>query len=224
MRKRPFRPKALPGGDPILIEAVSRHVERYVGPIDFVFHQTDSDFVHVDVHHVPPAEERPFHTLVTSGMAELPMSVPGLEDVHAFGELFLTLPPDWRLTPEALADERWSWPVRTLRELARYPHEEETLLGCGDTIQNGAPSIPFASSVNFRGALLVDPVSLGLGFARLALGDRSIRFHQVILLYAEELEFAREYTPDALVARFAQYQMSDVVDPGRLNVCDLMIH
>jgi hypothetical protein len=211
-------------GDPVLIDGVSRHVERYVGPIDFVFHETDSGIVHVDVHHVPPDEGRPFHTLVTTGMAELPMNVPGIPGVEVCGELFVLLPPEWRVSPEPLLATRWSWPVRCLRELARYPHEEGALLDWGDTVQNGASPTAYDESVPFCGALLAYPVSLGMGFAKLRLGAKHIRFLQLYPLYSEELRFAREHTSDALVARFAQYQLSDMVEPGRPNVCDLRVH
>src|SRR5512145_2313969 len=78
-----------PEGDVPVIEAVVRHIERHVGPIDFVLHEKRSHLVHIDIHHVPPAPGRRFHTLLTSGMSARAMTVPaGAEDV-AYAELFL---------------------------------------------------------------------------------------------------------------------------------------
>ena len=134
-------------GDPALIEGVSCHVERFVGPIDFVFHETDSEIVHVDVHHVPPAEERPFHTLVTSGMAELPMSVPGIPEAREYGELFLLLPPEWRLSPDNLGEGKWSWPVHSLRELARRVLGEVAVDEELDRLRYGAVRVRLAPLV-----------------------------------------------------------------------------
>jgi hypothetical protein len=205
-----------PEGDLRVIEAVVGHVERHIGPIDFVFHERRSHLVHIDVHHVPPGGGRPFHTLVTSGMSQRPMTVPpGSEDL-AHAELFLVLPPDWNVPAV--------WPIDLLRQLARYPHEWETWLGCGHTVQNGVPPSPFLPDVSFCASLLTHPVSLGSDLGRRRLEDRSIHFLQVVPLFFEEIRFALRHGADALLARFAQYQLSDVVDPRRRNTCRFDVH
>lgn len=209
-------------GDLRLIEAVSRHVERHVGPIDLVFHETDSRLVHVDVHHVPPAEGRPYHTLVTSGMSQRAMTVPPGAARYRHAELFTLLPRHWRV--DLLEDGRWSWPVRELRDLARHPHQQSTWLGCGHTVQNGRPAAPYDGSTRFCATILTHPVSLAGDFARLRYADRRILLYQVIPIYEEELRFAIEHTSNALLARFAQYEASDVIDTARPNVCSLKLH
>lgn len=211
-------------GDPELIEAVSRHTERHIGPVDFMLHEGDSSFVHIDIHHVPPSEDRAFHTLVTSGMSEREMAAPRGCEGSEHAELFMLLPPEWKLGTKARRDERWFWPIRTLQSLARFPHEMETWFAIGHTIQHCDPPEPYGPGVRFCGSLLTHPVSAGTGFSRLQRGERGVFFYQVIPLYEEELRFAHEHGSDALVARFAQYRMSDVVDPRRLNVCDVTIH
>ena len=50
--------------------------------IGVVFHEIVSDVVHIDLLHVPPRRERPFHTLVTCGMSVRPMNVP--QDAEEF--------------------------------------------------------------------------------------------------------------------------------------------
>ena len=219
-RREPFfRPRNHAQGDIKIIEAVTRHVERHIGPIDFVLHESRSHLVHIDVHHVPPDDDRPFHTLVTSGMSQRAMTVPaGAEDL-AYGELFLLLPPEW--------DVSIAWPIWLLRELARYPHEWGTWLGCGHTIQNAqdkSPAVPYGSDVPFRATLLTHPVTLGAELAERKLPGRSIHFYQLIPLYHEEIRFALQHGTDALLARFAQYQTSDIVDPGRRNTCRFDVH
>ena len=51
-------------------------VQRHLGPIDKVWHEILSDTVHLDVHHLPPSPGRNYHTLVTTGMSDLPMNAP----------------------------------------------------------------------------------------------------------------------------------------------------
>jgi hypothetical protein len=203
-------------GDIHLIEAVTRHVESHVGPIDFVLHESRSHLVHIDVHHVPPAEGRPFHTLVTSGMSQRAMSVPPDAGETSYAELFALLPAQWNMSTP--------WPVQLLRELARYPHEWETWLGCGHTVQNGTPADPYGVGVPFCATLLTHPVSLPMEVAQLTHSRRSIHLYQIVTLYREELRFALQHGTDALLARFAQYQVSDLVDPERRNTCRLDVH
>ncbi|RYG93976.1 MAG: suppressor of fused domain protein, partial [Alphaproteobacteria bacterium] len=40
------------------IEAISAHIEKYVGKIDMVYHEIVSDLVHLDIHMVYPTPER----------------------------------------------------------------------------------------------------------------------------------------------------------------------
>ena len=214
--ERPLQAPGHPEGDLRVIEAVVRHIERHVGPIDFVFHERRSHLVHIDVHHVAPDGGRPFHTLVTSGMSQRAMTVPSGSEDLAHGELFLVLPPDW--------DASVVWPIDLLRQLARYPHEWETWLGCGHTVSNGEPPDQFLPDIPFCASLITHPVSLGAELARRRLRDRSIHFYQVIPVYLEEIRFALRHGADALLARFAQYQMSDVVDPRRRNACRFDVH
>ena len=58
------------------IEEISAHIETHIGKVSIVLHEMLSDTVHIDVHHVKPTRERPYHTLITSGMSDLAMNVP----------------------------------------------------------------------------------------------------------------------------------------------------
>lgn len=51
-------------------------------------------------------------------------------------ELAIALPPDWKLDEESMTDERWYWPVRLLKVLARLPITSNTWLGWGHTMDN----------------------------------------------------------------------------------------
>lgn len=62
-----------------------------------VFHEIISDKVHIDIHVVAPSKKFPWYTLVTSGMSDVPMRAPEQYPDLAFAELFLCLPPDWKM-------------------------------------------------------------------------------------------------------------------------------
>jgi hypothetical protein len=103
-------------------ERITAHLRRRLGAKGWVFHEIVSDLVHIDVHVVPPSRRHPYHVLVTSGMSALPMTVPDtFEDPASFrfAELSMLLPPDWKLDEASLSDERFYWPIRLLKSLAR---------------------------------------------------------------------------------------------------------
>jgi predicted Zn finger-like uncharacterized protein len=216
-RQKEFTPVA---GDANSIEAISNHIEAHLGPVAGVFHEIVSDLVHIDVHLVGPTPERPFHTLVTSGMSDLPMTVPeGAEDFR-FAELLICLPEEWPLTQEAFEDEQHYWPVRLLKTLARLPHEYDTWLGWGHTVPNGDPARPFAPGTDLCCGLLLQPLLIPDDFVELTMPDgRVVHFLALVPLYREEMEFKLKHGTEALLERFEAAEVCELLDVHRPNVC-----
>ena len=206
-------------GDPELVEAVSDHLESSFGAEPTVFHEVISDLVHVDVHLVPPGGERIWTTLVTTGLAEKPMTVPeGLEE-HRFAELVLALPEGWPLDEASFEDERNYWPIRLLKMLARLPHEFETFLWFGHTIPNGDPPEPYAPNTELCCACILPPVLAPDGFEKLELPDgRSLSFFAVVPLHEDEMNFKLKKGNDALVDRLDEAGVTELLDPSRPSV------
>lgn len=200
-------------GDSDLIEAISDHVERHVGPFDRVLHELVSPYAHLDVLHVPPSDERPRHTLVTCGMSARPMKAP--EPELAYAELTLALPPDWRMDEAAWDDERHYWPIRLLKFLGRLPHEYDTWLGWGHTIPNDDPPRPYAPGTRLCGALMAQPLLLPDEFATLERPAGPINFYGVIALHQEEMDRKLEAGVEALFDPFDAAGVSELVQPDR---------
>jgi hypothetical protein len=207
------------GGDPDLINAVTAHIEKHLGPVEQVFHEIVSPTVHVDIYWVAPSRSLPYHTLVTSGMSERPMSVPADMDEWAFAELMVTLPASWPLTMEAWEEEKNYWPLRWLKTLARFPHEHGSWLGDGHTVPNGDPPERFAPSTRLCGMMLVPPVSYPERFSALEVSPgRTIHFWSLMPLYGEEMELKLKEGIDALLERLDAEGIKEVIDPARKNV------
>ena len=123
------------------MSAIEEHINRTFGEFDYVFHELVSPDIHVDICMVPPAEERNYCTLVTMGMGAHLMNVP--EELSDYrlerAELAIALPPEWKLDKESMNDERWYWPVRLLKDMARLPILSDTWLGWGHTMDNQKP-------------------------------------------------------------------------------------
>lgn len=83
------------------LDAVEKHISRHLGEPATVFHELVSTTVHIDVHFVRSSPERPWISLVTSGMSDIPMTTPAGAEEFRFAELMIRLPADWKLGDEA---------------------------------------------------------------------------------------------------------------------------
>lgn len=207
-------------GDENLIEQLSNHIEAHLGPIKMVYHELISPYVHVDVHHVAPTPERPWHVLVTTGMSAKPMATPAeVPDDWRHAELLVSLPADWEISEAAFKDERHYWPIRLLKQLARLPHQYETWLGFGHSIPNGHPAVPYARDTMLSGTLVIPPLTLPEEFHRFAWPNGTIvRFWSLLPVYAEEMDLKLRKGTEVLLEHVEQAGISDIIDRARPNV------
>lgn len=205
-------------GDSDAIEAISQHIETHLGKIETVYHELVSDHVHVDVHTIEPTEDRDFYTLVTSGMSDRPMNVPRGAEAFRYAELMLALPPTWLLGEKHFKNDDNYWPIRLLKQLARFPHQYDTWLGPGHTIPNDDPPQPYASNTKLCCAILLYGVTTPDAFNKLEISpEKTIRFYAVIPLYQEEMELKLRSGTEALFPLFDEHGVSELVDLRRRN-------
>ena len=197
------------------MEAVEGHIQQYFGKVENVFHELVSPDIHVDICMVPPTEERDYYTLVTMGMGAHRMNVP--EELAEYklerAELAIALPADWKLDQESMKDEKWYWPIRLLKSLARLPINCDSWLGHGHTVENREP---FADNTKLCTATLIGPQDTEDGSEVCTLpGGEEVNFYQVIPLYEDELDYKLEHDVDALLNKMRG--ISFVVNPTRQN-------
>ena len=181
------------------MEVIEGHIQQYFGNFETVFHELSSPDIHVDICVVPPSEERDYYTLVTMGMGAHRMNVP--EELAEYklerAELAIALPKDWKLKQEDMKDDRWYWPIRLLKSLARLPIASDTWLGFGHTMDN---EDDFAKDTKLCAAILTGPQDTEDGSEVCILpSGEEVNFYQVIPLYREELEYKLAHDADALL-------------------------
>ena len=195
------------------------HIEKHLGRIARVFQESAPDAVRLDVQHVEPTAEFPCHRLITCGMSDLPMFFP--EDISSRYdlELMITLPGDWRVDEESLEDEKWNWPVRLMKELARFPNKYNSWLCMGHTIPNSDPPEPYTSDSRLCCALLLPPVRSAQEFYTLEIPpDRKILFLAVVPIYEDEMNYKLEKGLAPLLEKFDQAGLDELIDPKRASV------
>jgi hypothetical protein len=200
------------------LRALDAHITKWWGEPE-VFHEIASDYVHIDLYIVPAASDRPYQSVITTGMSDRPMTVPDDAQDCRYAELVLALPPDWPITQEQLSDERAWWPFRHLKQTARFPHVYETFLWYGHTVANEDPPQPYAPGVPFCAAILSFPVLCPQEAWRLKVrDDKEVTFLAFLPIYDSELHFAWERGSDALFERLDDADVCELVQPSRPSV------
>ncbi len=110
-----------------LMQARESHYSKYFGPLsEPVMHSMDAKVPHIDIYQFRPTAERPFWTLITGGMSDLPQ--PGVPDI---------LPPRAEIMLYASAPAKWMFSV--LKGLAAMPFDDDTFLHWCHSVPNGMP-------------------------------------------------------------------------------------
>lgn len=178
------------------MRVVEKHIGKYYGKFENVFHELFSPDIHVDICVIPPDKNRKYYLLVTMGMGAHKMNVP--EKLAEYNleraELMIALPPDWKV---AESDECWYWPIRLLKNIARLPITANTWLGWGHTIDNQEP---YADNTSLCGSVLLYPEAGKADGNVLTLPNgEDVNFYQVIPLYREEMEYKVANNTEALL-------------------------
>lgn len=199
----------------------SKDADQYLGEAESVFHEPLSDKVHIDVHVVRPTPNRNYYTLYTTGMSALPMNTPEDAEDYAYAELMICLPPDWPLFEEKLEVSDHYWPIRWLKTMARLPHDYDTWLSWGHTVPNGDPAIPFSGNTDMCAFIVLPPLETDEDFLTLDMEDgQTVHFYAILPIYLDELEHKLEYGLDALLDRFEEHHVNEILDLTRVNTCE----
>lgn len=196
-------------GDPQLTAAIEAHIAEHYGPESVVWHhpmaELDGSPIHLRI--VQPTAERPALTVITVGMSERPMRA---GDRELSSELVIVLPPEWRFEqPSDL------WPLLALDQLANFPHEYDTLLGPGHTIQNPFPWSP----TGLIGALFAEQCLAPSEAAETLVHEgRDIHFNAVYFLYEDEMQLKLDKGAEHLWDLLSDAHVTEAVNPDRPSV------
>jgi hypothetical protein len=220
----PYAP-GMPEESP-LTTAVIEHFQ-ILGPSKLLSSESIVDQVELAVHAIEPTPDRPCYTLFTTGMSEREMRMPPeLEDPSEWNraELMVCLPQGWfgdGDLGEILAaepPESMFWPIRLLKNLAQFPHENASWLAYGQTFPNGDPPQGYADDTALAGCLILWPLTTPQDFRHCQIpGGPKLQIYSLVPLFAEELELELEEA-EGLLGLFDQHQVSEVLNPDRPNV------
>lgn len=171
------------------------------------------------VHRIRPSADRPWTTLYTEGMSDRPL--PSSDDERI--ELIVCCPVGWFEDDQGgpvqtTRRDPGDWLIELVEWIMELPWRLDQPIGLGSLLLNGEPPVPWADPTTSCG-VVVSAVKTLPDHARQVLGDGPpIQLLGLILLYADELDYADEHGVDALLARLDEHGIDERVDLDRRSV------
>lgn len=204
-----------------LVRAIHDHLDVFVeGEELIVFHQSDDGFPHIDIYWIKSNPEyRPFSILLTGGLSTNPMNIPEATEFDKYLEVAMLLPNDWPLGELGNNQIENDWPIQQLRSIAMTPYASDTWVGIGHTFGRGSDLNDLYPGTPFNSTMLCESIMLPEKFLEFEVDDHMVRILTAVPLYPEELEFKLNNDSHALLAKFEEFEISEIVSKSRPNTC-----
>lgn len=151
-------------------------------------------------------KQKNYQLIFTEGLANFPQPVDEVNKSLQKIELYFCLPDYWDIKIK-------SWPVHWLNRIAQVPQKNKTWFGIGDTLPAGNPPQPVDEKFLAEYFILHEPVLL-----KEELNNSGFKWLAVIPIYKKEFEFKTQNSSTALVQKFEQHNITELVDVYRLPV------
>ena len=206
---------------------IEKHLAKYFNKNKeiIVFHEKESDDIHLDIYLIKPNKQRDYIILMSNGISGKPFKTPD-KNISGFIELCILLPKNWDI--DNWKESRNYWPIELIKDIGRYPSVYDTWLGYGHTIGFGDTFQKYNTIGNtqFVGSILLKSISLPINFQEIKFGSflnkKTIELYLIYPLYQEELDFAKNNGSDKLVELFDKNKLKDVLNINRENVCKIL--
>ncbi|PWB24815.1 suppressor of fused domain protein [Flavobacterium sp. HTF] len=203
------------------IESLDQHLNQFFEEDEItVFHEILSLDFHLDVFLINQADND-FNILITSGMSLLKMNVPesieNPEDYH-FCELMLLLPKEIEFHEVYTGKERNSWIISMLKAAARVPHQNESWLAVGHSLQATTDLEPYDEETDFSGCVVLPSVTFEEDFTEFYSEDRKINIYSLFPVYRNELEYKIENGYGKFLDLLIKANTKEVMDLQRKNL------
>lgn len=214
--RNPFAQQPPSGGRKQSHNDIIRHMERHYGPVQEQALIEIVPSLEVTINVIPARPEQNPLILFTTGMSDRPQTVPAGAEEYRYTELFVRLPADWPLERKALRQENNFWPFRWMRQIAAYPHDNDTWLGGPfPIIANDEPPQPLAPNTKLSCLLLLREADEA-GTVSCSDG-RQIALYSFTPLYTEERDLEKAQGINPLFMALEAHDISLVINPARVN-------
>jgi hypothetical protein len=182
---------------------LGNHLQKFIGVIDKVWHSTDDKDIHIDIYQFAPTIQRPYWTLVTSGMSFQPQYIPDDRNLSGRTELIIYV------------SEVQGWMLNVMKGLAEMPFDDKTYLHWNHTVPNGKPMTSEPSQLT--SFFFVPAFYEDREFNNLKILEEKIDFLWIIPITENERQYALDNGSEALDELLWNAELGQVLDEKRLS-------
>jgi hypothetical protein len=167
-------------------EAIENHLDKFIKTDDeiIVFDEKKSNDFHLDVYWIKSNKIRNYTILMTNGISSVPLKTPD-KIFSPYIELCILLPKNWNLKNDDWKKPENYWPIALLKNLGRYPSENNTWLGYGHTIPNTEPIV----GTDFIGTILIKSKTLQDEFQSIKYEKETIELYALFPFYSNTTKY-----------------------------------
>jgi hypothetical protein len=201
-------------------EALDNHLDKLFDQEDIrVFHEIVSCGIHLDVYQISP-QDQGFKILLTSGMSSLRMNAPPDEEEEdlGFAKLMMLVPREVEFGQVYPSTSCYAWMITALKETARLPHDNDTWLGIGHTVQHDADLQPYGENTKFCGGLILPSVTFEEDFTKIPTKHGVINVYSFFPLYREEIEYKIAHGYNQFIELLIKENLPELVNVERKSL------
>lgn len=203
-------------------EFILEHLEKFYSKDEItVFHEFFAlDFkIHT---YLIDAPKHSFNILLTSGMSVMKMNVDNqienAESLH-FAELMLLIPKDVDFQTVYTGQYTNDWMISMLKQTAKFPHQYNTWLTIGHTIQATHDMRSYdADKTAFVGGVILPSATFSEDFTQIKKDGRVIHIYNFFPLYKNELQYKIDNGYNALLDLIIAANSKEVLNNNRENL------
>lgn len=187
------------------IEAIDNHISKmYSDQEVVVYHEIVSDIVHLDVNYIK-SDKHNFNILLTSGMSSLAMNVnESIDDWenYRYAEIMLLLPKELEIFTEFfIMNSNYDWIMGILKNTARFPHEYNTWIRDGHTIQANENFQSYYPETEYSGVMILSSMTFDDKFTKIKTPNGEINIYSIYPLYKPEIEYKIKHGTFEMVSK-----------------------
>ena len=158
----------------------------------FLLKEILDDDICVDLVHFLPTAEFNYHIFATIGMSAYTMKKVPYKNI----ELIMILPGDWKTGQDVLEDEKWCWPIRLLKTVAKFPYNMKVSVSYGHTFSANNNENPINEYTEMCCGILTFPTWFDYGIFKLkqpGIFGKKVNFLCLTTLTKPELKYKEKF-------------------------------
>lgn len=186
-------------------ETILETIQEFRGPVS-AWHDDVPGDPRVVIRHIPSGscEWNGSQVLFTIGLSDHRLPMGRIKSFYT--ELQIHLSPEWPLTPEALSQAKWNWPIEWMKRIASQLRCAEGIVE-SPLFLNGSPPQPLAPNTKLCG--WAGRVYEGAAGTYDVEGGKTVYTLVLIPIYNDEISIVAEHGVDEL-----EYQLDLLIERG----------